>query len=102
MIITDLTLITTAILTALMAGFFFSYSISVSLGLGKLGNKEFLEQHKNCIINIKSAFCNFNLCIHKIKIKELPLTMYYSIGQNGVPTTGVDGLAMLRGKMGVD
>ncbi len=49
MTITDLTLIATAILTALMAGFFFSYSISVSLGLGKLGDKEFLNamQHIN-------------------------------------------------------
>lgn len=45
--ITDLTLIATTILTALMAGFFFSYSISVSLGLGKLNDKGFLEAMKH-------------------------------------------------------
>lgn len=45
--ITDLTLVSTAILTALMAGFFFSYSISVSLGLGKLSDKEFLNAMQN-------------------------------------------------------
>lgn len=43
----DITLIITTTLTALMAGFFFSYSISVSLGLGKLGNKEFLGAMQN-------------------------------------------------------
>lgn len=39
----DITLILSATLTALMAGFFFSYSISVSLGLGKLTDKEYLK-----------------------------------------------------------
>lgn len=39
----DMLLITTAIFVGLMAGFFFSYSSSVSLGLGKLGDKEFLN-----------------------------------------------------------
>lgn len=39
----DITLILSATLTALMAGFFFSYSISVSLGLGKLTDKEYLQ-----------------------------------------------------------
>ena len=36
-------LIITATITALMAGFFFSYSISVSWGLAKLADKEFLK-----------------------------------------------------------
>ncbi len=41
--ITDVLLILTAIFTALMAGFLFSYPVSVSLGLGNLGNKEYLN-----------------------------------------------------------
>ena len=45
--LTDITFIITVILTALMAGFFFSYSVSVSLGLGKLTNKEFLTAMQN-------------------------------------------------------
>ena len=44
---TDITLIITAIFTALMAGFFFSYSVSVSLGLGKVSDKEFLNAMQN-------------------------------------------------------
>lgn len=45
--LSDLTLISTIILTALIAGFFFSYSVSVSLGLGKLSDKEFLNAMQN-------------------------------------------------------
>jgi len=45
--LTDITLIATAIFTALMAGFFFSYTVSVSLGLGKLSDKEFLNAMQN-------------------------------------------------------
>ncbi|MDQ6530831.1 anthrone oxygenase family protein [Flavobacterium sp. LHD-85] len=47
--LTDIILIITATFTALMAGLFFSYSISVMLGLGKLNDKEFLNamQHIN-------------------------------------------------------
>ena len=44
---TDITLIATAVFTALMAGFFFSYAVSVSLGLGKLSDKEFLNAMQN-------------------------------------------------------
>ncbi len=40
---TDITLVLTAIFTGLMAGLFFAYSVSVTPGLGKLGNKEFLS-----------------------------------------------------------
>ncbi|MCL1669843.1 DUF1772 domain-containing protein [Elizabethkingia ursingii] len=39
----DITLILTGITTALMAGLFFSYSVSVNLGLGKLADKEYLQ-----------------------------------------------------------
>ncbi|MDQ8749730.1 hypothetical protein ATE49_15790 [Elizabethkingia miricola] len=39
----DITLILTGITTALMAGLFFSYSVSVNLGLGKLGDREYLQ-----------------------------------------------------------
>lgn len=45
--LTDVTLILTAVFTALMAGFFFSYAVSVSLGLGKLSDKEFLNAMQN-------------------------------------------------------
>jgi len=59
--IIDLTLITTAIFTALMAGFFFSYSVSVSSGLAKLGNKEFLNamQHINREVQNPIFFTSF-------------------------------------------
>lgn len=39
----DITLILTGITTALMAGLFFSYSVSVSWGLGKLADREYLQ-----------------------------------------------------------
>ncbi len=39
----NITLLLTAITTALMAGFFYSYSISVSIGLGKLSDSVFLK-----------------------------------------------------------
>ena len=39
----DITLILTGITTALMAGLFFSYSVSVSWGLGKLADHEYLQ-----------------------------------------------------------
>jgi uncharacterized membrane protein len=39
----DSTLIVTATVTALMAGLFFSYFISVSLGLGKLTDTEYIK-----------------------------------------------------------
>lgn len=45
--LTNVTLILTAVFTALMAGFFFSYAVSVSLGLGKLSDKEFLNAMQN-------------------------------------------------------
>ncbi len=47
--LTDIILIIAATFTALMAGLFFSYSVSVTLGLGKLNDKEFLSamQHIN-------------------------------------------------------
>ncbi|WP_278021525.1 hypothetical protein [Flavobacterium ginsengisoli] len=41
--LTDIILIIAATFTALMAGLFFSYSVSVMLGLGKLNDKEFLN-----------------------------------------------------------
>jgi len=39
----DITFILTGITTALMAGLFFSYSVSVSWGLGKLADREYLQ-----------------------------------------------------------
>jgi len=39
----EITLLTTATLTALMAGLLFSYSISVTFGLGKLADMEYLK-----------------------------------------------------------
>lgn len=42
----DTTLVLTTVFTGLMAGFFFSYTVSVSLGLGKLGDNEFLNAMK--------------------------------------------------------
>lgn len=57
---TELTLIATTISTALMAGFFFSYSVSVSLGLGKLGNREFLNAMQNINREVQNPL--FFLC----------------------------------------
>ena len=57
---TELTLVATTISTALMAGFFFSYSVSVSLGLGKLGNREFLNAMQNINREVQNPL--FFLC----------------------------------------
>lgn len=72
----NILLIVTATTTALMAGLFFSYSISVSLGLGKLNDKEFLNAMQNInreIQNIPFFICFFGTLI------MLPITsfLYY-------------------------
>jgi len=62
----NILLIVTATTTALMAGLFFSYSISVSLGLGKLNDKEFLNAMQNInreIQNIPFFICFFGTLI---------------------------------------
>ncbi len=56
-----------------MAGLFFSYSISVSLGLGKLSDKEFLNAMQNInreIQNIPFFICFFGTLI------MLPITSF--------------------------
>ncbi|WP_205943296.1 anthrone oxygenase family protein [Pedobacter frigoris] len=72
---TDLTLISTAIFTALMAGFFFSYSVSVSLGLGKLGNKEFLNAMRNINREVQNPL--FFICFFGSLIMLCFSTFYY-------------------------
>ncbi|MDQ8011682.1 MAG: DUF1772 domain-containing protein [Flavobacterium nitrogenifigens] len=90
----NILLIITATTTALMAGLFFSYSISVSLGLGKLNDKEFLNAMQNInreIQNIPFFVCFFGTLImlpitsflHYKKKSFLLLiiaTLFYSIG----------------------
>ncbi|WP_343705638.1 anthrone oxygenase family protein [Flavobacterium sp.] len=90
----NILLIVTATITALMAGLFFSYSISVSLGLGKLSDKEFLNAMQNInreIQNIPFFVCFFGTLImlpitsflHYKKQSFLLLfiaTLFYSIG----------------------
>lgn len=69
----NILLIVTATTTALMAGLFFSYSISVSLGLGKLNDKEFLNAMQNInreIQNIPFFICFFGTLI------MLPITSF--------------------------
>lgn len=77
-----------------MAGLFFSYSISVSLGLGKLSDKEFLNAMQNInreIQNIPFFICFFGTLImlpitsflHYKKQSFLLLiiaTLFYSVG----------------------
>lgn len=77
-----------------MAGLFFSYSISVSLGLGKLNDKEFLNAMQNInreIQNMPFFVCFFGTLImlpitsflHYKKPSFLLLfiaTLFYSIG----------------------
>lgn len=67
----DITLIITTTIAALMAGFFFSYSVSVSLGLGKLGDKEFLGAMQN--INREVQNLPFFVCFFGTLIM-LPIT----------------------------
>lgn len=90
----NILLIVTATTTALMAGLFFSYSISVTLGLGKLNDKEFLNAMQNInqeIQNIPFFICFFGTLImlpitsflHYKKQSFLLLfiaTLFYSIG----------------------
>ncbi|KAF2342998.1 anthrone oxygenase family protein [Flavobacterium tistrianum] len=90
----NILLIITATTTALMAGLFFSYSISVSLGLGKLNDKEFLNAMQNInreIQNIPFFICFFGTLIilpitsflHYKKQSFLLLiiaTLFYSVG----------------------
>ncbi|MET3026275.1 anthrone oxygenase family protein [Flavobacterium sp. UW10123] len=69
----NILLIITATTAALMAGLFFSYSISVSLGLGKLNDKEFLNAMQNInreIQNIPFFICFFGTLI------MLPITSF--------------------------
>lgn len=90
----NILLIITATTTALMAGLFFSYSISVSLGLGKLNDKEFLNVMQNInreIQNIPFFICFFGTLIilpitSFLNYKKqsflllLTATLFYSIG----------------------
>ena len=73
----DLILISTASFTGLMAGFFFSYSVSVSLGLGKLGDNEFLNAMKQINREVQNPLffiCFFGslilLCVANINYKN--------------------------------
>ncbi|QQT25328.1 DUF1772 domain-containing protein [Sphingobacterium spiritivorum] len=56
----DIILLLTAVSTALMAGFFYSYSISVSTGLGKLTDSEYLramQQINRAVLNTYFFAC---------------------------------------------
>ncbi|MXO04050.1 DUF1772 domain-containing protein [Flavobacterium sp. HBTb2-11-1] len=69
----NILLIITGTIAALMAGLFFSYSISVSLGLGKLNDKEFLNAMQNInreIQNIPFFICFFGTLL------LLPITSF--------------------------
>lgn len=52
-------LLITAIVTGLMSGFFFAYSISVSLALGKLCDNEFLRVMQHINREFKMSFFLF-------------------------------------------
>ncbi|MBO9586678.1 MAG: DUF1772 domain-containing protein [Flavobacterium sp.] len=90
----NILLIITATLTALMAGLFFSYSISVTLGLGKLNDKEFLNAMQNInreIQNVPFFICFFGTLLllpitsfvhykQKSFLLLLAATLFYLIG----------------------
>lgn len=90
----NILLIVTATTTALMAGLFFSYSISVSLGLGKLNDKEFLNAMQNInreIQNMPFFICFFGTLLllpitSFVHYKQpsflllLTATLFYSLG----------------------
>jgi uncharacterized membrane protein len=90
----NILLIITATTAALMAGLFFSYSISVSLGLGKLNNKEFLNAMQNInreIQNMPFFICFFGTLLllpitsfvhykQKSFLLFFIATLFYSIG----------------------
>ncbi|MFV8373518.1 DUF1772 domain-containing protein [Flavobacterium sp. LB2P74] len=75
----DITLIITATITALMAGFFFSYSIFVSLGLGKLADKEFLGAMQNINKEVQNPL--FFVCFFGTLIM-LPITSFLHYNQH--------------------
>ena len=96
----DLTLILAATMNALMAGLFFSYSISVCRGLGKLDDLEFLKamQHINREIQNPIFFaCFFGALI------MLPITtiQQYSQNQNSFALLFIATLVYLTGVFGV-
>ena len=72
-------LIVTATITALMAGFFFSYSISVSWGLAKLEDKEFLKAMQNINREVQNPL--FFACFFGALIM-LPVTTFQHYNQN--------------------
>ena len=93
-------LIVTATLTALMAGLFFSYSISVSLGLGKLSDSEYIKAMQSINREIQNPL--FFLCFFGVLIMLpvatitqysidkttfivlLAATLFYAIGVFGI------------------
>ncbi|PUB30697.1 putative membrane protein [Elizabethkingia sp. YR214] len=75
----DITLILTGITTALMAGLFFSYSVSVNLGLGKLADKEYLQAMQSInreILNPIFFVCFFGALI------SLPIATFQQYHHN--------------------
>src|SRR6478609_8520151 len=96
----DLTLIIAATMTALMAGLFFSYSISVCRGLGKLTDLEFLKAMQNINKEIQNPI--FFSCFFGALIM-LPVTtiQQYSHNQHSFALLFISTLVYLIGVFGV-
>lgn len=96
---TDLTLIITATVTALMAGFFFSYSISVSWGLAKLADKEFLKAMQSINREVQNPI--FFVCFFGALIM-LPFATFqqYSLRENTFTLLLIATLSYLIGVFG--
>ncbi len=77
----DILLVVAAIFSALMAGFFFSSSVSVSLGLAKLADKEFLKAMQNINREVQNQI--FFVCFFGALVM-LPLAAFqqYSHSKN--------------------
>jgi len=74
----EIQLLITATVTALMSGFFFAYSISVSLALGKLGDHEFLLVMQHINREVQNVF--FFICFFGALIM-LPITAFEHYNQ---------------------
>ena len=96
----DIILIISATMTALMAGFFFSYSISVSWGLGKLADKEFLKTMQSINREVQNPI--FFVCFFGTLIMLAIATFQqYSYGSNTFVMLLIATLLYLVGVFGV-
>lgn len=79
----DIILAVAAVVTALMAGFFFSYSVSVSPGLAKLPDREFLQAMQSINREVRNLI--FFLCYSGAPVMLLFAAIRQYILREGAP-----------------